>query len=74
MLRQSGVHARVEVSVLTDVRPQSALSGATDLDALAKLCEALPRCKLTHLPSLHAKVYVADQRMAIITSGNLTGT
>jgi len=36
------------------------------------LSRDLPRFELTHLPSLHAKVYVADSRTAVVTSANLT--
>jgi PLD-like domain len=43
-----------------------------DLDALAELGRSVPGFELTHLPSVHAKVYVADDKMAIVTSGNLT--
>jgi len=43
-----------------------------DLDALSELGRALPGFQLTHLPGVHAKVYVADCKMAIVTSGNLT--
>lgn len=43
-----------------------------DLDALSELGKNVPGFELTHLPSVHAKVYVADWRMAIVTSGNLT--
>jgi len=43
-----------------------------DLGALTELGENVPGFELTHLPSLHAKVYVADCEMAIVTSGNLT--
>lgn len=71
-LRRRGIQNDISVSVLTDLRPESALNGSTDLEALVQLCNALPKCDLTRLPSLHAKVYLADRRMAIITSGNLT--
>lgn len=71
-LRKRRILNSVHVMVLTDLRPESALNGATDLEALVQLGNALPKFDLTHLPSLHAKVYVADLSMAIITSGNLT--
>jgi hypothetical protein len=48
------------------------LSGASDLEAIVDLGKNIPGFTLTHLPSLHAKVYVADGSMAVITSGNLT--
>jgi hypothetical protein len=71
-LVRRGVQNQVRVVVLTDLRPESTLSGSMDLEALVELGSNLPKFDLTHLPSLHAKVYVADRRMAIITSGNLT--
>jgi hypothetical protein len=45
---------------------------STDPDALRILADNIPNLKLLHLPKLHAKVYVADYKNAIITSANLT--
>lgn len=71
-LRERRIDKNVQVVVLTDLRPESALNGSTDLEALVHLMSSFPNVELTHLPSLHAKVYIADRSMAIITSGNLT--
>jgi PLD-like domain len=62
----------VRLRLITDLRPESALSGSLDLDALEELGRNVPGFELTHLPSVHAKAYVADWKMAIISSGNLT--
>lgn len=62
----------VEILVLTDLSRENMLSGATDVSALIMLCEAIPGTDIRFLPSVHAKVYVADQAHAIVTSGNLT--
>jgi PLD-like domain len=62
----------VRLRLITDLRPESTLSGSMDLDALEQLGRKIPRFQLTHLPSVHAKVYVADWKMAIVSSGNLT--
>jgi len=62
----------MRVQVLTNLRPESAVTGSLDLEAFVHLSQALPLLELTHIPSLHAKVYVADVQMAVITSGNLT--
>ena len=43
-----------------------------DLEAILELGTALPALDLTHLPGLHAKVYVADGDLAVVTSANLT--
>jgi hypothetical protein len=61
-----------QVSVVTDLSPMSICQGATDPSAIQTL--SLRGCSLSvsHLPRLHAKVYVADASAAIVTSGNLT--
>jgi len=71
-LRHRGIQNKVQLIVLTDLRPENALSGATDLEALLELSKHIPEVELIYLPSLHAKVYLADRSMVIITSGNLT--
>jgi phosphatidylserine/phosphatidylglycerophosphate/cardiolipin synthase-like enzyme len=71
-LEDRGIERSVRVDVLTDLRPESTLNGSTDLEAILDLGHRLPNFRLTYLPSLHAKVYLADQKAAIVTSGNLT--
>jgi phosphatidylserine/phosphatidylglycerophosphate/cardiolipin synthase-like enzyme len=71
-LQQRGVDKEMRVVVLTNLRPESVLNGSTDIEALSKLSKMLPRFELVHLPSLHAKVYVADNQAAVVTSANLT--
>jgi hypothetical protein len=58
--------------VVTDLSRDNMLCGATDPAALLALYEALPATTINFLPSLHAKVFVADERCAVITSSNLT--
>jgi hypothetical protein len=71
-LSRRGVCDKIRVVGLTNLRPESALNGATDLEALIQLGNCLPRFELTHIPGLHAKVYAADETAAVITSANLT--
>ena len=71
-LDQRGLLDSVRVRIITDLRPESALGGSMDLSALAEFGRRVAAFELTHLPSVHAKVYVADSKMAIVTSGNLT--
>lgn len=58
--------------LLTDLSPFAVCAGATDPRAVASVGTALNGGKVVHLPRLHAKVYVADGRKAVVTSGNLT--
>ncbi len=62
----------VRISVLTNLAMDNLLSGILDIGALRDLAFSLPGTMVTYLPGLHAKVYVADARTAIVTSGNLT--
>src|SRR5580658_1399176 len=71
-LRRRGVDKDIRVAMLTNLRPESILNGSTDVEAFHMLSKRLPRFELVHLPSLHAKVYVADDRVAVVTSANLT--
>jgi len=60
------------VQVLANLSPQNIVQGATEPESLQRLNGAVSETVIHHLPGLHAKVYVADTREAIVTSGNLT--
>ncbi len=65
--RESG-----HVTVITDLSPEAICQGSTEPEAIRSIAAHVPTLGVRHLPRLHAKVYVADSRMAIVTSGNLT--
>jgi phosphatidylserine/phosphatidylglycerophosphate/cardiolipin synthase-like enzyme len=62
----------IRIQVLTDVRSDSVASGSLEIDALRTLAEGLPSTRVVNLPRLHAKVYVADENLAVVGSANLT--
>ena len=62
----------VRLHIITNLAINSLLTGSLDIASLATLIETIPDSRVTYLPSLHAKVYVADNKAAVITSGNLT--
>ena len=62
----------MQVKILTNLAIDSMLQGATDPSALLDFCSAVPSTEVRHLPGLHAKVYIADDHSAIISSSNLT--
>ena len=64
--------AELRLSILTDVCTDSVLSGSLDVSALQRLSVSFPCSTITTLPRLHAKVYIADSRVALITSANFT--
>lgn len=57
---------------VTDLSPKNIYQGSTDPNSFKLLFDALNSIQIFHLPRLHAKVYVSDEKKAIITSGNLT--
>lgn len=72
ILQENGVASSVRLDVLTNLSVNNILRGSTDPAILVSLMEAFPHTRVIHLPTLHAKVYVADESEAIITSANLT--
>jgi hypothetical protein len=63
---------QLSILLLTDLSRNTLLSGATDVSAICDLINAFRHMEIRFLPSIHAKVYVADDKVAIITSANMT--
>lgn len=66
------VRSTGQIRILTDLSPENICFGSTEPFALLKISEDFQNTRVFHLPRLHAKVYVADHRCAIVTSANLT--
>ena len=64
--------ARGALTFVTDLSPLNVAQGSVQLDAVGRLRGLCARLDLRHLARVHSKVYVADARAAIVTSGNLT--
>lgn len=62
----------VDVLTLANIDANSLRSSSLDLEALRRLARASPASRVISLSHLHAKVFVADEVRAIVTSGNLT--
>ncbi len=62
----------VRLNLLTDLDPMSVCQGSCDPDAILALVRSFPQARIHHLPKVHAKILVADRRVAIIGSVNLT--
>jgi hypothetical protein len=61
-----------KLMLVTDLSRQNLLSGSTDVAAIHELAVSLPNTEVVFLPSVHAKVYIADEQVAIVTSANMT--
>ncbi|MCH9704681.1 MAG: hypothetical protein K0U15_00960 [Proteobacteria bacterium] len=62
----------VRVRVLTDINDTALTSGALQAEAVMRLATISSHSSAKNLPRLHAKIYVADEKRAIISSANLT--
>ena len=71
-VQQKQIEQRVDLLVVTDISLRALLHGATDVDALAALQAAVAKTRIVYLPRVHAKVYVADTKTAIVGSANFT--
>ena len=66
------IDSGIEVLTLANLDVRSVAAAALDISALVRLAEGTERARVVALSNLHAKVYVADDSEAIVTSGNLT--
>ena len=57
---------------VSDLSPRNIYQGSTDPKSFKRLFNSINSIQIIHLPRLHAKVYIADDKRAIVTSGNLT--
>ena len=60
------------IDLITNLALNSLLHGTVDTEAIAEFGRGLPSVRVWNLPGLHAKAYIADEDLAIITSGNMT--
>ena len=63
---------RGSITFITDLSPANVCQRSTDPRALRQLRDHAARTAIRYLPGVHAKVYVADEDVAIVGSGNLT--
>jgi hypothetical protein len=71
-LSKNSYSAELRIVCLTNLKIESVLSGSLELGGIAEMGRSFPNFSVVHMPSLHAKVFIADNKRAIITSGNLT--
>lgn len=62
----------VTVKILTDFRADSIVNSSLDIEALRVFAQCSEGSEVISVPRLHAKVYVSDDRAAVVTSANLT--
>jgi len=61
-----------EFTFLTNLSPSNIIQGSNNPNIFKTLSAEIRNFNIWHLPKLHAKVYIADYKKSIVTSGNLT--
>lgn len=72
VLEAKGIAPAVSLTVITDLSVKALVQNSTDLDALIEAADRVPNTAVTYLPRIHAKVFAADERLALIGSFNCT--
>lgn len=67
-----GLKSNIGISLITNLTTQNILNGITEPRALLRLYKEFTHVKISSLGRLHAKVYLVDDQMGVITSANLT--
>lgn len=62
----------IRISLVTNLTTRNIMNGVTEPAALLELYKRFTQVKISSLGRLHAKVYLVDDRIGIITSANLT--
>lgn len=70
----NNIRRETNLCTMTSIREDSIRSGALEMDALAALSERAFDDTVINLPNLHAKIMIADNNRAIVTSANLTSS
>jgi phosphatidylserine/phosphatidylglycerophosphate/cardiolipin synthase-like enzyme len=60
------------VKFITNLSSKNIYQGVTNPYSFRKIFDCVNLVQIFHLPNLHAKVYIQDNKEAIVTSGNLT--
>lgn len=62
----------INISLLTNLTSQNIINKSTEPSALLELYKLFDQVRISSLGKLHAKVYIVDNEIGIITSANLT--
>lgn len=64
--------SKVKITLLTNLTPQNIINESIDPRAFLELYKHFAEINISSLSRLHAKVYLIDKKIGIITSANLT--
>jgi hypothetical protein len=62
----------IKLTLVTNISTANFINGSSDSEAIEILLERVPNMTVIGIGNLHAKSYLFDARVSIITSGNLT--
>lgn len=66
------IKSSINISLLTNLTSQNIINRTTEPTALLELYKLFNQVRISSLGKLHAKVYIIDNEIGIVTSANLT--
>lgn len=69
---RKGRRKSLRLTLVTNLSLDNLVSGVTNAAAIAEVARQVPGTMIRFIPSLHAKVYIADTTLAVVTSANMT--
>lgn len=72
ILKSTFSRTEVKLTLITNLSTQNIVNGVTDPASLLQLYKVFSQVNISSLGKLHAKVYLIDSKIGIITSANLT--
>ena len=71
-LKDAGTIDAIKLMLLTNVSTANFINGSSDSKAVELILQEIPNANVIGIGNLHAKCYIFDKKISIITSGNLT--
>jgi phosphatidylserine/phosphatidylglycerophosphate/cardiolipin synthase-like enzyme len=72
MLNSIGNTKTKKINILTNLSVRNIVDNVTQPSAILKMYDSFKETTVTSLAKLHAKIYIIDELLAVITSANLT--
>ena len=72
MLKSVNNALNKNIHVLTNLSARNIVDNVTQPSAILKMFDSFKQTTVTSLARLHAKIYIIDEQLAVITSANLT--
>lgn len=72
ILETTKIKNKIKIELITSINIDNFVTGSSDVEAINLLLHKIPNTTIRGISNVHAKCYIFDSKVAIITSSNLT--